>query len=435
MDIDEVTSDSTVDQISDHWQLAYGEIVAAHIVASPPSDHSNGNEEVLIAELRQDLDTRPLQTDILALVDIEFKLPLGAALAVHWRKVLWLRSTSTRAGVLHQLRSFDLCHHRPNFACVLFLNNVHWPDTDTAIRHFVHGDYFRLVVICPADTAPRDAAADLRAFERAEVARRVFCAEDSSSSSPRGGSAPHSPRGSVSVTSEPDDQVASDSPSPHGEAQLVQLRLGSANVRSLKEGTEKGGFADKVELISAQVRQHGFDVFAVQEARGKEDRVAHTFGLFRLVSAACRGQGGVELWVNPQGPLASAGCGPLGITHFHILSSSPAWLIVDCDHPLLQCIFVVAYAPQSGREAHEIDAWWDSFRLVLRPLINKELVLMGDFNAHMGSVETEGVGGLAWTDENAAGTHLRLLIEDHNMCVPSTFEHFHQGTSVTFPEQ
>ena len=748
MDIDEVTMDSTVDQISDHWQLAYGELVAAHVVASPPSDHENGNDEVLIAELRQDIDTRPLQTDILALVDIEFKLPLGSALAVHWRKVLWLRSTSTRAGVLHQLRSFDLCHHRPNFACVVFLNNAHWPDTDTAIRHFINGDYLRLVVICPADTTPRDAAADLRAFERAEIARRVFCAEGSSSSSPRG-STP-SVQGSVTVTSEPDDPAAVDCLSPHvldrwcgdggsaacswesnpsqqvptlrplidfgfeltfscewkrklatksfvspqveslrdfllalppwpmsafsndwlaipdaheyvglinifqpaicdvGEfhifldgshfpsdnsgawaftvllrsaagdyfrwgftggyiegcggslhaeaiafahtldwiitnllnsvrpvhiygdataigygadgsqkiatglndvgiavrhmfclaqsalpsidyhhvkahcgqidnelvdslakaiakqtwsphagipsldrwtaeplmpwawllvenvcstgsslpqlddlaarrafpgvpqgdfdpfgsfpeisannatARQVNLRLGSANVRSLKEGVEQGGFKDKVELISAQIRKHGYDVFAIQESRGREDRVAVTYGITRLVSAALCGQGGVELWFNPNGSLAEAGCGPLDTSHFHILSSSPTWLIADCDHPLLQCIFAVAYAPQSGRDTLDIDQWWESFKKALLPFKCKDLVLMGDLNAHLGSVETTGIGGLAWSDENTAGTHLRSLLEDHNICLPATFSHLHSGTSVTF---
>ena len=169
---------------------------------------------MVIAELRQDSDIKPLQTDILSLVDIEFKLPLGSDMSVHWRKVLWLRSTSTREGVLHQLRSFDLCNHRPNFACVLHLNGNYWPQTDNAIRHFISGDYIRLVIICPADVAPRDAAADMREYERAEASRRVFRSEDSSDSTPRSRS--HSRQPTVSVTTEErESPIASEGPPPH----------------------------------------------------------------------------------------------------------------------------------------------------------------------------------------------------------------------------
>ena len=743
MDIDEVTLDSTIDQISDHWQLAHGEIVAAHVVTSPPSDHSNGNEEVLIAELQQDLDTRPLQTDILALVDIEFKLPLGTALAVHWRKVLWLRSTSTRAGVLHQLRSFDLCHHRPNFACVLFINNAHWPDTDTAIRHFVNGDYFRLVVICPADTAPRDAASDLRAFERAETARRVFCAEGSSASSPPGGSSPPSPRGSVSVTSEPDDPVASDGPSPHvldlwcgegcsvadgvssspprlislvdslaylvpwkcrlstatfnnkdvsalrdfllsitpwpesafsqewnqipdshefvalidqfqtpisavgdfhifldgsyipstgaeawaftvvlrshegdyyrwgftggciedslgslhaeafafasaldwicsslldslrpvhiyGDATAVgfgadgsqklarglddlgrltrtlfclsqsalpevayhhvkahcgqvdnelvdsvsrslakqawsphvgvphpsrwfdvpllswswllvvnfkpgptslpclddlltctafpsvpqpaidpfaaspevgpgrqkpvhvTFRLGSANVRSLKEARMVNGLSDKTELLGAQMKKFNYDVLAVQESRSFQDRTSEFMGIFRFSAAASHGHGGVELWVNTDGFLSTSDFGPLKPSHFHVLSASSTVLLASCDHPLLRCTFCVAYAPQSGRDQSDITAWWQAFRTLLSTYRNHDLILLGDFNAHIGAVETTGIGNYHWDSENLAGSLFREVVEDLQLLVPSTLSHFHTGSSITF---
>ena len=215
MNIDEVTQDTVLEQISDHWQLDYGELTAVHTVEHPPSDHASGIEDVVIAELRQDSDIKPLQTDILSLVDIEFKLPLGSDLSVHWRKVLWLRSTSTREGVLHQLRSFDLCNHRPNFACVLHLNGNYWPQTDNAIRHFISGDYIRLVIICPADVAPRDAAADMREYERAEASRRVFRSEDTSDSTPRSRS-PHSRQSTVSVTTEErESPTASEGPPPH----------------------------------------------------------------------------------------------------------------------------------------------------------------------------------------------------------------------------
>ena len=210
MQIDDTSLDTNMEQISDHWGLRHREIVAAHIVASPPSDHADPEEQVFIAELVQDADFRPLQTDILGLVDVEFQSTADADRPVHLRKVLWLRSTSTRAGVLYQLRSFDLCYHRPNFACVLHVNQVHWPDGDTALRHFISGDYFRLVISCPTGTAPCDAAQDMREFERTEARRHVFRQPNS----PDGSSDEQSEHGST-LTFHSEEPPASDGFSTH----------------------------------------------------------------------------------------------------------------------------------------------------------------------------------------------------------------------------
>ena len=649
-----------------------------------------------------------------------------------------MRSTSTRVGVLHQLRAFDLCHHRPNFACVLYLNQAYWPEHDAAIRHFISGDYIRLVVICPGGMAPRDAAIDLRDFERSAVRQRIFGRAPSSSESASWPSASNSP---VSVTSQepsaPADQsthvsdrwccgglagvssssvvtpisllledhllpfpdwhralrnatfssgkvtalrdylvdikpwpesafsrewtqipeahefvalidrfqtpissvgdfhifldgsffpstgsaawsfsvvlrsnqgdffrwgftggileeaggslhaeahamafaldwvvatlacsrrsvylygdatavgygasgsqkiaagleelgalvrhlfcisqaalphleyrhikahcgqvdnelvdslaraIASQEWSPHvgvpdiqrwsrvplldwawllienfqaepsslpclddlasgrsfpavpqpaidpfeapseisqdkALATVVNLKFGSANVRTLKEGCSEGGLSDKIELLSAQMRAKNYDVLAVQESRARVDRTTSFGSITRLVSAADHGQGGVELWVNADGPLSQGSLGPLKATHFHVQASSPTFLVANCDHPLLQCTFVIAYAPQGGRLHSEIVDWWSTFSQLLAPLVGKDVVLMGDFNAHIGAVETVGIGSFGWATENLAGGHLRSLVEDHALCVPSTFSHFHSGPTTTF---
>lgn len=105
-EVDEISSDTTLEQISDGWGLQYRELAALHTVNSPPSDHLDPGTETVIAELAQDADVRPLEADILSLVDVEFRPPLGTEV-YHIRKVLWMRSTSTRVGVLHQLKAFD----------------------------------------------------------------------------------------------------------------------------------------------------------------------------------------------------------------------------------------------------------------------------------------------------------------------------------------
>ena len=739
MQIDDTSLDTNMEQISDHWGLRHREIVAAHIVASPPSDHADPEEQVFIAELVQDADFRPLQTDILGLVDVEFQSTADADRPVHLRKVLWLRSTSTRAGVLYQLRSFDLCYHRPNFACVLHVNQVHWPDGDTALRHFISGDYFRLVISCPTGTAPCDAAQDMREFERTEARRHVFrqpnspdgssdeqsehgstltfhseeppasdgfsthvldrlcwddcsvagdgskvtppclfslvdslaylapwksklsvanfnsqevsdlrdflvsippwpesafsqewnqipeahefvalidqfqtpisavgdfhifldgsylpsngaeawafsvvlrsnegafyrwgftggCIEDSIGSlhaeafafataldwicsslvdslrpihiygdatavgfgadgsqklanglddlgrltrtlfclaqsalpevafhhvkahcgqmdnelvdsvakalakqawSPHRG-VPHPSRwfeapflswswllvenfmpGPSSLPSLDDlvsckalpsvPQPATDpfAASPEvGHDQKnpthVTLRLGSANVRSLKETKMVNSLSDKTELLGAQMKKYNYDILAVQESRSYQDKTSTFMGIFRFSAAASQGQGGVELWVNPGGSLAASDFGPLKPTHFHILSTSSTWMLASCDHPLLRCTFCVAYAPQSGRDPNEISGWWRAFHQLLLAYRTHDLVLLGDFNAHIGAVETSGIGNHQWNSENLAGSYFREVVEDLRLLVPSTLSQYHVGGSMTF---
>ena len=197
---------------------------------------------------------------------------------------------------------------------------------------------------------------------------------------------------------------------PGSPSLAASIKIGTANVRSLKEGACYNGFYDKRELIMAQFVSHGYDIMALQETRAKTDRIVSFNGITRLVASANHGQGGVELWINHNGPISEAGCGPLNEQHFYVRHSASTWLIADCDHPLLQCTFAVAYAPQAGRQQSDIDQWWEEFSNLLLPLKNKEIVLLGDFNAHLGSVETSGIGPHAWEEENRAGGLLRSLL-------------------------
>ena len=114
----------------------------------------------------------------------------------------------------------------------------------------------------------------------------------------------------------------------------VSLKLGSANVRSLKEGACYNGFHDKLGLIAMQFQSHGYDLLSLQETRAKSDRVASFNGISRLIAAADCGQGGVELWINPEGTLSRAGCGPLSVQHFHVRASSSTW------HGSLQTVII-----------------------------------------------------------------------------------------------
>ena len=180
VELDDISSDTPVEQISDYLQLRYREAKAVHGVGAPPSDHNQ--EEVLILELAADEMSKPLESDVLLLVDIEFR-QFSSSDIVHRRKVLWMRSSTTKPSVLFQLHCYELCG-RENFGCVLFHNHHHWSEDDSTIRNLLYGDFIRLAVLCPADLPPSTVVSEMESFEERECMRRVFTEERGTESEP-----------------------------------------------------------------------------------------------------------------------------------------------------------------------------------------------------------------------------------------------------------
>ena len=94
--------------------------------------------------------------------------------------------------------------------------------------------------------------------------------------------------------------------------------------------------------------------------------------------------------------------------------------------------FVVVYAPQSSLSAEVIDEWWSTLHSRLQSRGRKDTILLGDCNAKVGSVESKEIGPIGWSIEDRAGGHLRHLVADHSLFLPSTFGLWHKGPSATF---
>ena len=109
------------------------------------------------------------------------------------------------------------------------------------------------------------------------------------------------------------------------------------------------------------------------------------------------------------------------------------FLGLTCMHMAFNFDIVVIYAPQSGKNDEEIKPWWNQCRerLKARPS-QRPFFLVGDANAHIGSVITESIQGYGAAMENVAGSEFRHLCDDFRLVVPSTFENFHVGQSETF---
>ena len=211
----------------------------------------------------------------------------------------------------------------------------------------------------------------------------------------------------------------------------VKWTFGSANVRTMQY-TDRY-HSEKVIFLREQLVSMAFDVFAFQECRGRWDQCLEDEHFIRICAAGSRGQGGLELWFRKDAAFKATGLGDISREQLVVWHTSPTVLGVACHHPALVCTIVVIYAPQAGRSNLDVSTWWSDLDAILqrRPHVGPLLVL-GDANAHVGSVTTPGISDLFPDFEDTAGEGLRHLCTKHGLLLPSTFAAYHTGPSATF---
>ena len=143
---------------------------------------------------------------------------------------------------------------------------------------------------------------------------------------------------------------------PKVRVKQISWKFGTANVRTM--AYDNMHHSDKVPLLRAQLQDQAFDVFAIQECRGRKDQCLDDGVFIRVCAAGQGGQGGLELWFRKHGAFAQTGCGELMSDQLAVWHASSTVLGVLCQHPALSCNFVVIYGPQSGRPSDEIVGWW-----------------------------------------------------------------------------
>ena len=222
-----------------------------------------------------------------------------------------------------------------------------------------------------------------------------------------------------------------DTMKPKVRVKQISWKFGTANVRTM--AYDNTHHSDKVPLLRAQLQDQAFDVFALQECRGRKDQCLDDGVFIRVCAAGQGGQGGLELWFRKHGAFAQTGCCELMSDQLAVWYASSTVLGVLCQHPALSCNFVVIYGPQSGRPSDEIVGWWTHLDSLLsqRPM-DAPMVILGDANAHLGSVIAEGVSDHALEFEDSAGTALRECCSKHDLLLPATFDGLHRGDSGTF---
>ena len=217
------------------------------------------------------------------------------------------------------------------------------------------------------------------------------------------------------------------------EAQVnhIEWQIGTANVRTMNYASNL--HSAKILYLRQQLLEQAFDIFAFQECRGRSDQCIDDDQFIRICTAAEHGQGGVELWLRKQGAFFATGLGDICKEHLAVWHTSSTVLGVFCGHPAFCCNIVVIYAPQSGRSEADIQLWWTNLTKILheRPR-GGPITLLGDANAHLGSVTSPAIGDLSPDLEDSAGEALRTCCHRFELALPSTFPSLHRGSSTTF---
>ena len=208
----------------------------------------------------------------------------------------------------------------------------------------------------------------------------------------------------------------------------------TANVGSLYR--EPQGHGGKIDYMRSQITAFGINILGIQESR-TEAGMSHVDGILRLAGGAQGHLYGIELWVNLNQPFAYVGSKPRFFRRpdFIIAYADPRLMIAHAANDLIDCWFIVAHAPHSGRPPQERERWWRVLSdKIQRFVTNSNIFVMIDANATSGPNDETQVGPLDDVPNNNT-EFLRALLQDHALCLPSTFAcHTGEHTTWTSPD-
>lgn len=212
------------------------------------------------------------------------------------------------------------------------------------------------------------------------------------------------------------------------------LKFATINVGTLDQDHALPGHevTYKTHELLHQFLEGDYHIIAVQESRARVSRMVQHGPFTCLVSAAARGVGGVELWIN------GAALDDLTGGRFEPSQDACVWhateriIAATCHFGQLTLDLINVYAPQRGRGPKDICDWWKELRDVVEQVTDRDkCFIMGDLNCSIGSITSDAIGTAGAELEDVGGECLRTLCNDFGMLVPSTSYIFHHGEHWT----
>eukprot|EP00438_Fugacium_kawagutii_P030170 Skav221644 [mRNA] locus=scaffold1174:107584:112122:- [translate_table: standard] len=117
--------------------------------------------------------------------------------------------------------------------------------------------------------------------------------------------------------------------------------------------------------------------------------------------------------------------------HLRILAAGDRHLMVRISKGPFRLRILVLHAPTSEDELAAVQ-WWRTLPAVLSVERTVPLIVCMDANARLGSLISRHVGGHQPDEETLAGEALHELLAHHDLYLPQTFAHLHEGEGTTW---
>ena len=222
----------------------------------------------------------------------------------------------------------------------------------------------------------------------------------------------------------------------------VTLRIGTANVLTLDCGAQsfqKSGrmLLGRIGFLRSQFEHLGLHIVGLQETRSHGQVTRHNQSWWVFQSGCTEaGTHGIEIWISKQLPYGIAGARPLMFLqqHFTVLAFHSRYLLLEVDAPSLQVHILCLHSPFAKSAATDPGQFWQEIDHTLDCVSNAHwpLIVLGDFNAKLGSLQSDAVSNFAAESESELGNLMHRFMLCRSLCAPSTFGCCHSSSSHTW---
>ena len=222
----------------------------------------------------------------------------------------------------------------------------------------------------------------------------------------------------------------------------VNLRIGAANVLTLDCGAQvfqKQGklLLGRVGFLQKQFADLGLHIIGLQETRSQGQVTRHNQHWWVFQSGCTEaGTHGIELWFTRRVPYGQDGSKPLLFLqhHFTVLAFHSRYLLLEVNAPAFQVHVLCVHSPFMTSAAMSPDQFWDQIESTIARVSDSHwpLIVLGGFNAKLGSVQSEAVSNHDAEPESTAGELMHRFMLGRSLCAPSTFRSCHVSSSPTW---
>lgn len=223
---------------------------------------------------------------------------------------------------------------------------------------------------------------------------------------------------------------------------IVRLRVGSLNVRSLKDNAKVSeAEAGRVPALRKQFEDMRLHVIAIQEAKSRAAGSIGSATHFRLCSGPhLAPKGDIELWFSVTQPIAWTLEGPIRFDrdNVQIVNAQQRMMIASVRTRCINFDIVAVHAPcsvESDQQSLETaQDFWKRLQELLdsRPAPRLPLLIVGDYNCRFGDITSAAIGGHGPGTETLVSNAVHTLLLREQLCLPSTFAAKHSGSQFTW---